>query len=326
MIDLTAWQNRFPRDTKPTYGELLAFLPQAVQPLFLRFNEEMNAAYGVYNKWQRYERDAGWVYGYCRNYRCELLRVTIEEQGFSVLGVCVTDEASLAQALQRVREAYDAGYEERYARLAAEKRADQMRRARARTAAERGELAQLQAEAGPGRFNRFRWSPKVPRRKLVRLYEGEAQGRLDEALLDDVGYSFYSRCHQAAETRAHLDRGELLCHTCGAVLHPGGYAEPVACACGDRYTYREYRRSLNAANMPGGRAAPIFQAFQDRWPGCKDAREKMLLIDWLIHECHVSVMSGDRGRSVCVNLIEGTHAQLRALLERLAGHEAEERG
>ena len=60
---MQAWQNRFPRDTKPTYGELLAFLPQAVQPLFLRFNEEMNAAYGVYNKRLPYERDAGSVNG-----------------------------------------------------------------------------------------------------------------------------------------------------------------------------------------------------------------------------------------------------------------------
>jgi len=46
----------------------------------------------------------------------------------------------------------------------------------------------------------------------------------------------------------------------------------------------------------------------------------MLLVDWLMHECHVTVMSGLKGRSVCVNLIEGTQAQIREMLEKLAGN------
>lgn len=42
---------------------------------------------------------------------------------------------------------------------------------------------------------------------------------------------------------------------------------------------------------------------------------KKLLIDCLLHECHISVMSGEKGRSVCLNLIEGTTAQIKEMLQ-----------
>ena len=93
-----------------------------------------------------------------------------------------------------------------------------------------------------------------------------------------------------------------------------------SCPCGRCYTYREYRRSCNAVNMPGGRAMPLFNDFAKKWSLCKNSAEKMLLIDRLVHECHVTVMSGERGRSVCINLIEGNLSQLRDLLETLAGN------
>ena len=70
--------------------------------------------------------------------------------------------------------------------------------------------------------------------------------------------------------------------------------------------------------MPGGRATPIFENFMQKWPGCKDEKSKMLLIDWLVHECHVTLMSGAKGRSVCVNLIEGSLKQISDLIMKLA--------
>jgi len=126
-----------------------------------------------------------------------------------------------------------------------------------------------------------------------------------------------------------MEQGQILCLHCGAILNAdivkvAGYTPfskdnlPINCECGHSYTYREYRRSCNAANMPGGRAEPIFEQFAQKWPGCKDAKQKMLLIDWLIHECHVTLMSGAKGRSVCINLIEGTTKQITDLIMKLA--------
>lgn len=315
-----AWREVFPKERKPAYAELLAFFPADVRALFLRFDGEMNAAYRVCNKWQRFEKSAGWVYGYCRNYRCELLSVSVGDSCFRVLGVDVCDEPSLQRALQTAKEAYERGYEERYAQLVAGKKASQLERAKLRQAREKEELARLCETTDPAKLNRFRWPPKASRRDLVRLYRGEAQGVLDEELLDEIGYTFYTRCKQGGEIRALMDKGRLVCHHCGALLSPTGYASVTPCACGYAYTYREYRRSCNAASMPGGRAAPLFHRFAQKWPGCKNSGDKMLLIDWLIHECHVTVMSGEKGRSVCMNLIEGTHAQIKEMLEALAGH------
>jgi len=319
-MEAIEWRRRFPRNVKPTYDQLLAFLPEQVRALFLKFDGAMNSEYRVYNKWHRFEQSAGWVYGYCRNYRCELLSVSIGDGCFYVFGEQITDEGSLNRALQKAKEAYDGGYEARYARLTAEKKAKQIERTKVRVAREKEQIEQVKEIIDPEKFNRFKWTPKVSRRRLLQLYNGEAQGRLDEELLDDIGFTFYSRCKQAEDTREHMDRGLLICHNCGAVLSPGSYTGAVTCACGYSYTYREYRRSCNAANMPGGRATPVFRDFAERWPLCRGGKAKMLLIDWLVHECHVTVMSGARGRTVCANLIEGTLPQLREMLETLAGH------
>ena len=45
---------------------------------------------------------------------------------------------------------------------------------------------------------------------------------------------------------------------------------------------------------------------------------KCFLIDWLIHVCHVTLMSGEKGRSVCVNLIEGTLSQVTDIILEFA--------
>ncbi len=308
-----------PKGRKPSYGELLAFLGEPASALYVRFKEEVHSAYQVIDRWHRFEPSKGWVYGFCRNYRVELIYLTIGEGCFHVDDVRVSDEESLRRALQRAKEHYDAGYEERYARIVEEKKDGQRQRAAARSAVEKAQMEKLLDAVPDGKLNRFKWPPKVPRRKLKLLYEGEAAGRLDGELLSDVGFALYARCKQAGDVRACMDKGQMVCHFCGAVLQAASYTAPVACACGQFYTYREYRRSCNAAGMPGGRAEPVFRAFAERWPACRGDAEKMLLIDWLIHECHVTLMSGEKGRTVCANLIEGTLPQLRDLLETLAG-------
>src|SRR5689334_11807084 len=40
----------------------------------------------------------------------------------------------------------------------------------------------------------LRWEPRVPGHRIRRLYETDARGIRDEALLDDVAYALYSRC------------------------------------------------------------------------------------------------------------------------------------
>lgn len=324
------WKDRYPKNIKPAYDELLAFLNPDIRELFLLFDSEMRRQFQVHNKYHRYIKTTGWIYGYGRSYNCELLSVTVQKMCFSTLGVSVKDENSLHQALKEVKKEYDHGFEERYASIRAKKLAGQAERTKKRIAHEKQQMERIMGNIDPEKFNKFKWGEKVSRNDLFRLYQGEASGLIDEDLLDEVGYTFYTRCKQGKETREHMVKGQIICHHCGTVITAGRTSPTGAvllnddndalinCGCGYSYTYREYRRSCNSVNMPGGRATPIFEHFLLKWPTCRSATEKMMLIDWLVHECHVTLMSGMAGRSVCVNLIEGSLKQISDLIIKLA--------
>ena len=323
------WKEKYPRKTKPAYNELLDYFPGDIRNLFLRFNHEMNEKYGVYNRWHRYESSYGWVYGFCRNYRCELLSVIVQSDSFRVLGITVKDDESLQLVFEKAKAKYEDGYEERYAAICEKRRSNQIERTKKRVEREKLQMEKITENIDPEKFNKFKWCKKVSRNDLLKLYQSESKGMIDEELLDEVGYTFHTRCTQAKQARELMEKGQILCLHCGAILKAdivkiGEFTPfskdnlPIHCKCGYSYTYREYRRSCNAANMPGGRAEPIFEQFAQKWPGCKNSTQKMLLINWLIHECHVTLMSGMKGRSVCINLIEGSTKQISDLINNLA--------
>jgi len=321
------WREKYPKSAKPAYNDLLDFFQPNIRNLFLSFDHEMNERFGVFNKYHHFTETAGWAYGFGRNYNCKLLTVTVSDDCFYVLSVCVTDEDSLQNALAKAQIKYDCGFEERYAKICAARRESQSARARVRVAREKEEMTKITDGIDPAKFNKFKWIKKVPRNDLMRLYQSDAKGLLDEELLDEIGHSFYSRCVQAQEAYSHMEKGEIICLHCNAVLagetSQGRYGlhvanTPIHCECGHSYTFREYRRSCNSADMPAGAADPIFDEFVQKWSITKDAKAKMMLIDWLIHQFHVKLMADVKGRSVCKNLIEGTTAQISDLINKLA--------
>lgn len=324
------WIEKFPKKAKPSYDELLDFFKPHIRDMFITFDREMRDQYKVHNKYHYFLNNAGWVYGFGRSYNLELLTVTIHSDCFRLLGVSVYDDESLKKALNKAKDAYENGFEAHYAEISEKRRKNQIERTKKRVEYEKIQMEKLTENIDPKKFNQFKWCKKVSRKDLLKLYQSDAEGMLDEELLDEVGLSFYVRCMQAKEVRELMEKGQILCLQCGAVLKAGrvspsgsvlksaGGNLPIHCECGYSYTYREYRRSCNAVNMPGGRATPIFEGFMQKWPACKDASQKMRLIDWLIHECHITLMSGYQGRSVCINLIEGTLKQVSDLIIKLA--------
>jgi len=322
------WTASYPKNKRPAYDDLLAFLQPHIRSLFLSFDQEMRERYRVHNKHHRFSNISGWVYGYGRSYNCELLSISIENDCFNVLGISVRDDDSLQKALAGAEKQYDSGFEENYSTICAKRREAQIARTKLRNEREKKQMEELTENIDTDKFNKFKWCKKVSRSDLYRLYQDEAKGLLDENLLEDIGLTFYTRCKQAKEARACMDKGQIICHHCGRILNAGRVSPTgsvlvsgssiINCECGYSYTYREYRRSCNAVNMPGGRAYPIFEHFLQKWPGCKDVKSKMFLIDWLIHKCHVTLMSREEGRSVCINLIEGTLKQIADLIVKLA--------
>ena len=64
---------------------------------------------------------------------------------------------------------------------------------------------------------KVRWSRRVEPQKIRRLYESEAQGMLDEALLNNVGYGIYVCCRESIELEAAA-RGYVKCRGCGQTI------------------------------------------------------------------------------------------------------------
>ena len=77
-------------------------------------------------------------------------------------------------------------------------------------------------------------------------------------------------------------------------------------------------KAFRTNNMPHGAASAIFSAFVNDWPKAKNYSDKMRLIDNLIHEFHINLSSGVKGRFVGINLIEGNKKQIEELILGLA--------
>ena len=325
------WKSKYTKKIKPAYSELLDFFEPHIRDLFLMFDKEMQERFKVHNKYHRYLTTAGWAYGYGRSYNCELLTVTVDNECcFNAGGISVKDAESLKHAITEAEKLYkDGDFEEYCTTVSTKRKKNQIERAKKRVEREKLQMENVLNNVDVTKFNKFKWCEKVSRNDLLRLYKSESKGLLDEELLDEIGYTFYTRCKQAKEIRECMDNGQIICHHCSSVI--GGYNPSIGsviqmtdnnalinCDCGYSYTYREYRRTCNTVNMPGGRATPIFENYLQKWQNCKNSTDKMMLIDWLIHECHVTLMSGLSGRSVCINLIEGTLKQISDLINKLA--------
>lgn len=305
------------RQNRPGIAEIMSFLPEGVGILFKEFSQYLSCKYDVGCKPPTYTKTDGWVYSFGR-YNVQLLsHVSIEDGAFTVQDIQVNNEESLQRAIKVADSLYD-DYRERFTRIVAAKKEKQKQNNKRRIEREKSEHEALAELIDKERFNQFRWSPKISRQKLKDLYKSDAKGLEDEELVDDVGYTLYARCLQGRDETRLMRIGQMTCHHCGNTLEFKGMDALITCACGYQYILRDYRRSFRKNNMPAGAATAIFNAFIDAWPQAKGYAAKMRLIDNLIHEFHINLNSGVQGRSVAINLIEGTKKQIEELINEIA--------
>jgi hypothetical protein len=173
---------------------------------------------------------------------------------------------------------------------------------------------------------KFHWGGKVSRRDIQRLYESEAQGLLDEDLLNQVMVTMYVRICDMFEVREAQKLGRVKCRSCKAYI-PQPYVmggpnknNPLVCEqCGCQTTCGDFYDSYTGKDMLPGSRTELFQEFLERFPAAHTSQEKMLLLDWLIHAFHVQ--SGVSARLVAMNVIQGSRDQLVELLTKLAAKE-----
>lgn len=178
----------------------------------------------------------------------------------------------------------------------------------------------------PQREPLVRWAPRVAPAKIRRLYQTDALGIYDEELIDEVGFGLYARC-QSLLTVTEAAAGRVGCPRCGAILlreMRDAPDEMLRCACGWETSWARYHRMWRHQELYGGGAVDAFAAFVRDWPRTATPQRKMLLIDELIHRWHWQTRDDHAlGRPVGVNLIEGSRAQVLALLDALtSGSEA----
>ena len=158
------------------------------------------------------------------------------------------------------------------------------------------------------------WAPRVAQSKIRKLYETDAMGIYDEELIDEVGYTLLARC-EAFITANQARAGELPCPQCA---QPVRREEVLHCPCGWERPWADYFKTIQHKQLSG--AEPVLSQFQDfvkAFPTAQSPREKMLLIDGLIHGFHWYLKTNSPTRPVAVNLIKGRLSEVVAFLDDL---------
>jgi predicted RNA-binding Zn-ribbon protein involved in translation (DUF1610 family) len=171
----------------------------------------------------------------------------------------------------------------------------------------------------------IRWAARVSPGRIRRLYRAFAQGIIDEPLLDEVAYGLYARCQSILAVKAAKE-GRVTCPQCGATIARarGRRDDAIACAsCEWATTWFAYRKTFLRKQLNHGGAADVFEEYVRRLPSQQTPSRKMMLVDWLLHECHkVSYLPEEAPawvRPIAPNLLDATMEECVALLDELAG-------
>lgn len=185
------------------------------------------------------------------------------------------------------------------------------------------------------------WSRRVSPGKIRRFYESDAQGMLDEDLLNDVGYGIYCRCQDILQV-CDAWRGKVTCRGCGTIVPRrqgkwveytghgptliGGQDELLACDhCGWQMAWAEYRKSTAGKNLGATGLEELFGTFVEQWPVTRSPHDRLPLVDTLIHAFHC--WDGNTvGSPIGTTVIRATGEELLVLLDELAYGTASTRG
>jgi hypothetical protein len=161
----------------------------------------------------------------------------------------------------------------------------------------------------------IQWNPYVSQAKLRRLYESDARGLLDEDLLEDVGITLYLRCQSLVIATEALC-GRAACPQCATVIqHRCVKHTLLQCpSCGWMLPWYKYRQA--AEGLRAGGAMPAYRAFLAAYEVARTTRDKLLLVDRLIHAFHWEAREAPT-RPVGTSLIEGSLEDVVRFLDRL---------
>lgn len=163
------------------------------------------------------------------------------------------------------------------------------------------------------------WAPRLSKVQIQRLYQSFGRDLLDETLIDDVGFSLYSRCISMLQVSDAI-RGNPHCPVCDTVARLEEQAVPIVrCAnCGWLCPWEQYQKTYQRKGLFAGGLEPFVKDFVHRFRATQSHRERMLLIDSLIHRFHWESENVDDGRPGATSLIEGKMKDIMAFLDGIS--------
>ena len=163
------------------------------------------------------------------------------------------------------------------------------------------------------------WAHRLTKLQIERLYQSCGQGLLDEELIDDVGFSLYSRCISMLQVREAV-LGNPPCPSCGATAHVDEKPAPFArCAnCGWICPWDLYQKTYQHKALFAGGLEPFIREYVSKFPATHSYGERMVLIDTLIHRFHWESADVTDGRPGATSLIQGKMKDIMAFLDRLS--------
>ncbi len=169
----------------------------------------------------------------------------------------------------------------------------------------------------PGNQGRIRWAPKLRPDKLIRLYEDNAAGMLDEELLDDVAWTLYFRVRDVVR----VSSSRVVCPHCTTEFEVRWRGEDpqttsTCPTCDWTTTAGTYHRSWEHQDLNGH--SDEFAYYLDHFPQARSPQQRMLLIDRLVHALHVAAVEGSVANFAARNFLEGNRPKIAALLDQLA--------
>lgn len=310
-----SFKEQFPKKYRPEIADLEEFWNDNIYCLFRDFAEYLLQKYDLRFGIPLWTEKYGWTYRIGKSGVYLVKGIQIRKNGFTIDGIEINSRKVYPLLLEHMESLYQKNKEE-FLKKIVEKNLKQAERNKARVAREKEEFAAIQAKVVPDKYNIFSWPKKLDIHKLNKLYMLDAKGIQDEALADEIGLTLYLRCKYGQEDMKRMETGIIRCHGCNSELN--GENDFRQCSCGRQYSYKEYRRSFCRNSMPSGAATKIFAAFIQKWNVAKNYNEKIVLIDTLLHEFHLSLVSGAIHRPVAMNFIDGSRSHVDQIINNLS--------
>ena len=163
------------------------------------------------------------------------------------------------------------------------------------------------------------WAYRLKKSDIERLYRSCSTGILDDELIDEVGFGLLARCMSMLQV-AEAIRGRPVCPQCDARAEVkdmyASNATAVCRDCGWTCSWKAYQKTYQRKGLFAGGMEFSVQDFVDRFSTARSHREKLVLIDTLIHRFHWESAT-DAGRPGACSLIEGKMKDIMPFLDRL---------